>query len=65
MGRISPTHVKRAAKQLLERYPDRFSASYKQNRKALDELAAIESRPLRNKIAGYLTTLLKQKAREV
>jgi len=61
MGRIRPTYIKRAAKRLLERYPDKFSTSYEQNRKALDELAAIESCSLRNKIAGYLVTLLKQK----
>ena len=65
MGRICPTYVKRAARQLLERYPDRFSTNYEQNRKVLAEVATIESHSLRNKIAGYLTTLLKQKAKGV
>jgi len=61
MGRIRQTYIKRAARRLLERYPDKFSADYEQNRRTLDELASIESKPLRNKIAGYITTLLKQK----
>jgi len=65
MGRICQTYIKRAAKQLLERYPDKFSTSYEQNRKVLTEVANIESPSLRNKIAGYLATLLKQKAKEV
>jgi len=64
MGRIRQTYIKRAARRLLERYPDKFSADYEQNRRTLDELASIESKPLRNKIAGYITTLLKQKIEE-
>jgi len=64
MGRIRQTYIKRAARRLLERYPDKFSTDYKQNRRALEGLASIESKPLRNKIAGYITTLLKQKFEE-
>lgn len=52
--------VKRAARQLLELYPDRFTTDFSQNRKILDELLEVESKPLKNKIAGYLTSLLKQ-----
>jgi len=65
MGKIRPTYIKRAAKRLLERYPDKFSTSYAQNRKVLGEVAIIESPSLRNRIAGYLVTLLKQKEEEV
>jgi small subunit ribosomal protein S17e len=64
MGRVCPTYVKRAARQLLERYPDKFSTDFEHNRKMLTEIAIIESQSLKNKIAGYLTTLMKQKAEE-
>jgi small subunit ribosomal protein S17e len=64
MGRICPNYVKRAARQLLERYPDRFSPDYKQNNKVLGELADIESHSMRNKIAGYLATLMKQRQKK-
>jgi len=64
MGRIRQTYIKRAARRLLERYPDKFSTDYEQNRRALEGLASIESKPLRNKIAGYIATLLKQKVEE-
>lgn len=53
--------VKRAARQLLELYPDRFTTDFSQNRKILDELLEVESKPLKNKIAGYLTSMVKQK----
>ncbi|KUO41696.1 MAG: 30S ribosomal protein S17e [Hadesarchaea archaeon DG-33-1] len=64
MGRVRQTYIKRAARRLLERYPDKFTPDYGQNRRALEGLASIESKPLRSKIAGYIVTLLKQKARE-
>ena len=53
--------VKRAAEQLLELYPDRFTTDFCQNRKVLDELLEVQSKHLKNKIAGYLTSLLRQR----
>ncbi len=61
MGRVRQTYIKRAARNLLERYPDKFSTSYEENRRVLGELTNIESKPLRNRVAGYIATLLKQK----
>jgi small subunit ribosomal protein S17e len=64
MGRIRQKYIKRSARLLLERYPDKFTGDYEQNRNALDGVATIGSKPLKNKIAGYITTLLKQKIEE-
>ena len=64
MGRIRQKYIKRSARLLLEKYPDKFTGDYEQNRNALDGVASIGSKPLRNKIAGYITTLLKQKIEE-
>ena len=61
MGRVRSTYIKRAARELLKRYPDKFSTDFKQNCLALDELVNVRSKPLRNRIAGYLSNLLKQK----
>jgi small subunit ribosomal protein S17e len=64
MGRIRQKYIKRSARLLLERYPDKFTGDYEQNRNALDGVADIGSKPLKNKIAGYIATLLKQKSDE-
>ncbi len=61
MGRVRSTYIKRAARELTKRYPDKFSADFKQNCLALDELANLKSKSLRNRIAGYISNLLKQK----
>jgi small subunit ribosomal protein S17e len=64
MGRIRQKYIKRSARLLLEKYPDKFTGDFEQNRNALDGVATIGSKPLKNKIAGYITTLLKQKSEE-
>ena len=61
MGRVRSTYIKRAARELIKRYPNKFSADFKQNCLALDELANIKSKFLRNRIAGYISNSLKQK----
>jgi small subunit ribosomal protein S17e len=64
MGRIRQKYIKRSARLLLEKYPDKFTGDYEQNRNALDGIASTGSKPLKNKIAGYIATLLKQKTSE-
>jgi len=44
---------------VLQKYPDAFSTDYEKNKKALDELAVISSKQLRNHIAGYIARSLK------
>ncbi|MEW6592832.1 MAG: 30S ribosomal protein S17e [Candidatus Hadarchaeota archaeon] len=59
MGRVRPTYIKRAARQLIENYPARLSGDFRQNRLVVDELLPQLNKPLRNRIAGYISTLLK------
>ncbi|MFQ6129573.1 MAG: 30S ribosomal protein S17e [Candidatus Hadarchaeaceae archaeon] len=61
MGRVRSTYIKRAARELLKRYPDEFSTDFKQNCLVLDKLVNLKSKSLRNRIAGYLSNLLAQK----
>lgn len=61
MGRVRSTYIKRAARELLKRYPDKFSTDFKQNCLVLDKLVNLKSKSLRNRIAGYLSNLLAQK----
>ncbi len=61
MGRVRSTYIKRAARELLRRYPDKFSTDFRKNCLVLNELVKLKSKPLRNRIAGYLSNLLEQK----
>lgn len=52
--------TRRLAEVVLQRHPEAFSTDYEKNKKALEELALIPSKQLRNQIAGYITKALKQ-----
>ena len=60
MGRIKSLMVKRAAKQLLNE--DVFNGEFENNKKYLRN--TMPSKPIRNKIAGYIARLMKAKAQK-
>jgi len=60
MGRIKTSFVKHVARDLVERYPGKFSIDYEQNKKDLSEVMTFESKRMRNIVAGYLVTLKSQ-----
>ena len=58
MGRIKSTMIKKTAKQLLvEGHP--FTSDFEKNKKVLKD--TMPSKPIRNKVAGYIAHLQKQK----
>ena len=57
MGNVRTEKVKRIARELFRRHPDRFTTDYEQNKKALLSLVDLPSKKLRNLIAGYITGL--------
>lgn len=52
---IKPDYVKKTGAVLLERYPDAFSSDFDHNKESVRELTNIESKSVRNRIAGYVT----------
>jgi len=56
MGNIRPTYIKRVAIELVERFPDKFTNDFEHNKKAVSELATIQGKAMRNRVAGYVTT---------
>jgi small subunit ribosomal protein S17e len=61
MGRVKPKFIKSLAEKLLETYPDRFTDKFEENKRAVAELADIPSKTVRNKVAGYITRLVKRR----
>jgi len=58
LGKVRPERVKKIARELVKRYPDRFSTDFEGNKKLLDSVVTIYSPKLRNRIAGYVTRLV-------
>jgi len=53
--------VKRIARELVERFPDKFTTDFESNKKLVESLTTISSTKLRNRVAGYITQLQNQK----
>jgi small subunit ribosomal protein S17e len=52
---IKPAYVKKTAKLLLDRYDDAFGTDFEHNKDAVQELTNIDSKGVRNRVAGYIT----------
>ena len=49
---------------MLQRHPEAFGPDFEQNKKALEDLALIPSKQLRNRIAGYIAKSKQQEESE-
>ena len=52
---IKPKYVKQIGSMLLERYPESFNTDFETNKESVETLTNVESKSVRNRIAGYIT----------
>ena len=62
MGNIRANYIKSLAKQLLEEHTDAFSTDFSQNKENVTKYTNIESKVIRNRVAGYTVRQLRVKA---
>eukprot|EP00382_Lankesteria_abbotti_P003960 CAMPEP_0113847490 /NCGR_PEP_ID=MMETSP0372-20130328/1904_1 /TAXON_ID=340204 /ORGANISM="Lankesteria abbotti" /LENGTH=130 /DNA_ID=CAMNT_0000816775 /DNA_START=75 /DNA_END=467 /DNA_ORIENTATION=+ /assembly_acc=CAM_ASM_000359 len=60
MGRVRTKTVKKAARQIVEKYYSKLTLDFQFNKKITEEVALIATKRLRNKIAGFVTYLMKR-----
>ena len=65
MGRIRTHDIKKVSFELVERYSNRFTADFKTNKEIVNEVKVADSKKIRNKIAGYITRIVKNKSRKL
>ena len=58
MGKVRTEYIKRIARELVERFTDKFTSYFENNKKIVGTLTSISSTKLRNRIAGYTTRLI-------
>lgn len=62
MGRIRTKDIKHIAEKILEEHKDKFIDNFEKNKQIISQLYNFHSKKLKNKIVGYLTSLVsKQK----
>jgi small subunit ribosomal protein S17e len=57
VGKVRIAAVKKVSRELVSRYPDKFSKNYEENKVALSTLVDARTKRLRNRIVGYVTRL--------
>jgi small subunit ribosomal protein S17e len=55
LGKVKTEHIKRLAKDLMERFPDKFSSDFNANKHTVDVLTEGATTKVRNQVAGYIT----------
>jgi len=60
MGRVRTKTIKKASRQIIEKYYTRLTLDFDTNKRVVEEIATIPSKKLRNKIAGFVTHLMKR-----
>ena len=64
MGKVRIDRVKKASRKLIQRFPDRFTTEFEENKIALKDITKINSKKMRNLIAGYITSLIVSTQKE-
>ena len=59
MGRIKTMLIKRTTHELMEKHGDEFTKNFDDNKRILGTKAKVNSKKMRNIIAGYATRLKK------
>ncbi len=62
MGNIRPNYIKSLANQLLEEQGDVFTTDFALNKEKVTTYTNIESKVIRNRVAGYIVRALRVRA---
>jgi small subunit ribosomal protein S17e len=61
MGRVRTKTVKKSARVIIEKYYSKLSSNdFHTNKRVCDEVAILPSKRMRNKVAGFITHLMKR-----
>ena len=60
MGRVRTKTVKKASRVIIEKYYPKLTLDFHTNKRMCEEIAIIPSKKLRNRIAGFVTHLMKR-----
>lgn len=55
MGKVKTEQVKRVGKELMHRFPEKFTTNFDENKHLVDTLTQGTTTRVRNQIAGYIT----------
>uniref|UniRef100_A0A914DPC6 Small ribosomal subunit protein eS17 n=2 Tax=Acrobeloides nanus TaxID=290746 RepID=A0A914DPC6_9BILA len=60
MGRVRTKTVKKASRLIIEKYYPKLTHDFHTNKRVCEEIAVIPSKKMRNRIAGFITHMMKR-----
>jgi small subunit ribosomal protein S17e len=64
MGSIRQTFIKSTVDSLLRQYPGEFGTDFDANKEKVGKVAHVQSKEVRNRVAGYVTRKMASKGRK-
>lgn len=64
MGRVRPVFIKKISKDLVSKYSGIFTDNFETNKQLINQYLILQSKVVRNRIAGYITHLVKSEKLE-
>ncbi len=58
LGKVKTDQIKRLGKELLSKFPSKFTTNFDENKRAVDDLTKGTTTRVRNQTAGYITRTL-------
>ena len=65
MGNVRTEQIKRTAKELIKRFPDKFSIDFENNKHSVKGLVQGGTPKVLNQIAGYITRFVAAEKRQL
>lgn len=65
MGNVRTEQIKRTAKELIKRFPDKFSNNFENNKHVVNTLVQGGTPKVLNQIAGYITRFVAVEQRQM
>ena len=63
MGKIRPQYIRDIAEKVYKHSPEQVTTDFEENKKLLVKITNIDSKILRNRVAGLLTNIKKNEGR--
>jgi small subunit ribosomal protein S17e len=65
LGNVRTHQIKRLARELVRRFPDKFSGSFEENKKLVGQLVQGATTKVRNQVAGYIVRYVSGEEEEI
>jgi small subunit ribosomal protein S17e len=64
VGSIRQTYIKSTVDTLIRQYPKEFGTDFNENKDKVEKLASVQTKELRNRLAGYVTRKMSSSGRK-